>query len=81
MVLLQNDPNDAACLDFASVDYTEACIVLITDVVDDATAIMLLTQAWTAGNKAEKAIWAQQIRLEAKARADAEQQAHKLQAL
>jgi len=80
MVLLQNNPNDAACLDFASVDYTEVCVALITDVVDDATATVLLTQAWTAGNKAEKAIWAQQIGAEAKAHADAEQQAHELQA-
>jgi len=58
MVLLQNDPNDVACPDFASVDYTEARVALITDAMDDATAVMLLTQAWTAGNKAEKAIWA-----------------------
>ena len=81
MALLQNDPNDVACPDFASVDYTEARVALITDVVDDATAIMLLTQAWTASNKAEKAIWARQMGAEAKARADAERQAHELQAL
>jgi len=58
MVLLQNNPNDAACPDFASVDYTEAHVALITHIVDDATATVLLTQAWTASNKAEKAIWA-----------------------
>lgn len=81
MVLLQNDPNDATCPEFALVDYTEAHVALITDMVDDVTAIVLLTQAWTTDNNAKKAIWAQQIGIEAEARTDADQQAHELQAL
>jgi hypothetical protein len=55
--------------------------VLITYVVDDTTAFRILMQAWTAGNKAKKAIWVQQMAAETEAQANAEQQAHEVQAL
>ncbi|KAG6825251.1 hypothetical protein H0H92_004282 [Tricholoma furcatifolium] len=62
MPRLTVDPNTAVRPDFASEDYADARTALISADIDNDGAVAMLTKAWDAGNAAEKAIWARQVR-------------------
>lgn len=80
MPTILSDPNEAACPDFASEDYSTARNSLISDTIDEATALVMLTASWNANNAAEKVLWARQVELEAAAVADMARQVQEEQA-
>ncbi|KAG6825455.1 hypothetical protein H0H92_003650 [Tricholoma furcatifolium] len=67
MVRLTVNPNDAIRPDFASDDFAEARVALISDTIDNDGAVALLQKSWDAANAAEKAMWERQIRADIEA--------------
>ncbi|KAG6823695.1 hypothetical protein H0H92_009341 [Tricholoma furcatifolium] len=59
----------AECPDFTSADYEEARADLRTDTINDEAAANMLKAAWTASNRADKAIWVRQQQADAEAAA------------
>ncbi|KAG6896038.1 hypothetical protein C0993_008849 [Termitomyces sp. T159_Od127] len=59
-----NNPYEQVCPDFASEAFTEARNSLrkADDGIDDATAVVMMTQVWNATNRAERAAWDTRIR-------------------
>ncbi|KAG5638381.1 hypothetical protein DXG03_004147, partial [Asterophora parasitica] len=65
------NPNEVTCPDFALPDWAAARGALISGTLDDATAIIRLTESWNANNFAEKAMWARQLAQEERDRIEA----------
>ncbi|KAG6892765.1 hypothetical protein C0993_002990 [Termitomyces sp. T159_Od127] len=58
------NPHEQRCPDFASEAFAEARASLREDneELDDAAAVMMLTQAWNVTNRAERVAWDNQAR-------------------
>src|SRR6266478_2425365 len=61
MPRIQLDPGLSECPDFASVIYAAARAPFINPTTTEEQAIQFLKDIWTAGNKADKVRWQQQI--------------------
>ncbi|KAG6809116.1 hypothetical protein H0H92_001560 [Tricholoma furcatifolium] len=68
------NPNEVECPDFNSEDYAQARADLISDTVDNETAIVTLVAAWNASNRAERAMWERQVQADAEIAATREQE-------
>lgn len=55
--LIINNPNLMTCPDYTTPDYQAMRAIFITNQTNEAQAMQILWDAWTAGNDAEKVIW------------------------
>jgi len=51
------DPNNFTCPDYSSAEHATSRPELISDMVDDAAAAMLLSKVWRVNNNAAKLAW------------------------